>query len=338
MINQTRKVPPMRTALAAALTATALVAQPVFASEGGISFWLPGNFGSLSAVPGAPGWSWATVVIHTEVNSAAGAQFPRGGRLDLGISGTSTPIIFGPTYTFVVPELNNAVVSFGVFGIGGRVDASVAASLTGPLGNTINLSRSQGLTSFGDVIPQVTVKWNQGVHNFMIYGTGDIPIGDYDPARIANLGIGHGAIDFGAGYTYFNPHTGWEFSGVGGLTYNFKNPDTQYQSGIDFHFDWGASYFINHAIHLGLVGYYLQQITDDFGAPPALNGFRSRVAGVGPQVGILFPIAGMQGYVNVKGYQEFAAQNRPEGWNAWLTFGISPEPPNPASKPITRKY
>jgi hypothetical protein len=336
MINRTLKVHSTGAVLAVAL-ASAMVVQPAFADEGGVSFWLPGNFGSLAAVPGTPGWSWATLVIHTEVNSAPGAQFPRGGRIDLGISGVSTPVVFGPTYTFVVPELNSAVVSLALFGIGGRIDASVAASLTGPLGNTINLSKTQGLTSFGDVIPQVAVKWNQGVHNFMIYGMGDIPIGDYDSNRIANLGIGHGAIDFGAGYTYLNPHTGIELSGTAGLTYNFKNPDTQYQSGMDFHFDWGASYFLNRAIHVGFVGYYFQQITDDFGAPASLNGFRSRVSAVGPQVGFLFPVADMQAYVNLKGYREFAAQNRPEGWNAWLTIGISQQPPK-AEKPIARKY
>jgi hypothetical protein len=330
----------LRIVACAGICAILLLGRPTaaHADEGGVSFWLPGNFGSLAAVPGAPGWSWATVVIHTEVNSGAGAQFPRGGRLDLGINGVSTPVIFGPSYTIVVPELNNAVIAFGLFGVGGRIDANVAASLTGPLGNTINLSKTQGLTSFGDVIPQVTVKWNQGVNNFMIYGTGDVPIGDYDPNRIANLGIGHGAIDFGAGYTYFNPHTGIEFSGTAGLTYNFKNPDTQYQNGIDFHFDWGASYFLNQAIHLGLVGYYFQQITDDFGAPPAHNGFRGRVSGIGPQVGILFPVANMQGYLNVKGYKEFAAENRPEGWNGWITFSIAEAPPTPEAKPIVRKY
>ena len=32
----------------------------------------------------------------------------------------------------------------------------------------------------------------------------------------------------------------------------------------------------------------------------------------------------MQGYLNLKGYYEFAAENRPEGWNAWVTFSISP--------------
>ena len=212
-------------------------------------------------------------------------------------------------------------------------------SLTGPLGNTIGINRTQELTSYGDVIPQVSLKWNQGVHNFMVYGTGDIPVGDYDPTRLANLGIGHGAIDGGAGYTYFNPHTGNEFSAAAGLTYNFKNTNTQYQNGMDFHVDWGASHFVTKQWQLGVVGYYFQQVTDDFGAPASLGGFRSRVAGIGPQIGYIFPLGDKQGYLNLKGYKEFAAQNRPEGWNLWLTFAISNAAPEPAAptKPMYRK-
>src|SRR5207247_9017431 len=80
--------------------------------------------------------------------------------------------------------------------------------------------RHPSLTSFptrrssdlvGDLYPQATLKWNAGVHNFMTYLTGDIPVGAYDPARLANLGIGHAAIDGGGGYTYFNPATGTNF-------------------------------------------------------------------------------------------------------------------------------
>ena len=161
----------------------------------------------------------------------------------------------------------------------------------------------------------------------MVYVTGDAPVGDYDPTRLANLGIGHGAIDTGGGYTYFNPVTGNEFSGVAGLTYNFKNQSTQYQSGIDFHFDWGASHFLSKQVFVGLVGYAYQQITDDFGQPPVLGGFRSRVLGVGPQVGYIFPVGDMQGFLGLKGYGEFDASNRPSGWNTWLTFAISPAAP-----------
>jgi hypothetical protein len=32
----------------------------------------------------------------------------------------------------------------------------------------------------------------------------------------------------------------------------------------------------------------------------------------------------MQGYLNLKAYKEFDAENRADGWNAWLTFVLSP--------------
>ena len=175
-----------------------------------------------------------------------------------------------------------------------------------------------------DLYPQASLRWNQGVHNYMVYAMGDIPTGTYDPSRLANFGIGHGAIDGGFGYTYFNPQTGWEFSAVTGLTYNFENTHTDYQNGINWHLDWGLSKFVSKQTHVGLVGYFYNQLTDDDGAPEFLGGFRSRVIGVGPQIGHIFPVGDMQGYLNLKGYYEFDAKNRPEGWNVWLTFAISP--------------
>ena len=48
---------------------------------------------------------------------------------------------------------------------------------------------------------------------------------------------------------------------------------------------------------------------------------------MGPQFGYLFPVGNMQEYLNLKAYDEFDAANRPSGWNTWLTFSISQEPP-----------
>jgi len=165
-----------------------------------------------------------------------------------------------------------------------------------------------------------------GINNYMVYAAGDIPVGDYNPMRLANLGIGHGAIDVGGGYTYFNPATGNEFSGVGGFTYNFKNPDTQYQSGIDFHFDWGMSHFMSKQLFVGFVGYAYQQVTDDFGQPPIL-GASARACSPRPADRIYLPIGDNQAFLGLKGYREFAAENRPSGWNTWLTFSISEAAP-----------
>src|SRR5438105_2431261 len=308
-----------------------------YADEGGVSYWLPGRFSSLAATPQVPGWSMAEVYYHTSVSAFGAAAASREieiGRfsptvnvnLNLHLNAQGDLVLLDPTYTFATPVLGGQL-AIGVTGLFGRAAADLNGTLTtgfGAFAATRMGSIGDSITSVGDLYPQATLKWNAGVNNFMTYVTGDIPVGAYDPARLANLGIGHGAIDGGGGYTYFNPATGHEFSAVAGFTYNFKNQDTQYQNGIDFHIDWGASQFLSKQVFVGLVGYAYQQVTDDFGQSPILGGFRSRVIGVGPQIGYLFPVGDMHGYLNLKGYGEFDAAKRPSGWNAWLTFAISP--------------
>jgi len=339
-----------RMAFAAAVV---LHSQVAWADENGVSLWLPGQFGSLAATPVTPGWSLGLVGYHTSVgasgNVAAARQIQIGQvpatanvNLNANLNARGDLLFIAPTYTFATPVLGGQL-GVGVIGAFGHLDTSIAGTLTaqlGPLVATRNGLLSDSLTGFGDLYPMVTLKWNQGVHNWMVYGFGDIPVGAYDSTRLSNIGIGHGGIDAGAGYTYLNPATGIEFSGVAGLTYNFKNPTTQYQNGVDFHFDWGASRFLSKQLFAGLVGYAYQQVTDDFGAAPFLGGFRSRVFGVGPQIGYLFPVGDKQGYLNLKGYKEFASENRPEGWNVWLTFAISNAAPTstvaPTRHPITK--
>jgi hypothetical protein len=241
--------------------------------------------------------------------------------------------VLSPSYVFATPVLGGQL-AVNVLAIYGRqqadINANIAGSL-GPIGFATSRNVSDSLTAFGDVFVQPTLRWNQGVNNYMVYAMTNLPVGSYDPSRLVNLGLGHWSIDAGGGYTYFNPKTGWELSGVAGLTYNFKNPDLQYQNGIDAHLDWGLSHFVSKHMHLGLVGYYYQQLTGDSGPGATLGDFKSRVAAVGPQVGFIFPVGGMQGYLNLKVYKEFAAEHRPEGWNAWITFAISPAAPPPAS-------
>ena len=333
-------------AVAIALAVPAMAAR---ADEGGVSYWLPGRFSSLAATPQVPGWSMAAVYYHTSVSafgSTAAAREIQVGRipatvnvdLNLRLNGQGDLVLLNPTYTFATPVLGGQL-AVGVTGLFGRSSANLDGTLTaavGPFAMTRTGSFGDSITSVGDLYPQATLKWNAGVHNFMTYVTGDIPVGAYSPTRLANLGIGHAAVDAGGGYTYFNPQAGHEFSAVAGFTYNFKNQDTQYQNGIDFHLDWGASQFLSKQAFVGLVGYAYQQVTDDSGQHPALGGFRSRVLGIGPQVGFLFPVGDMQGYLNLKGYGEFAAENRPAGWNTWLTFSLSPMAPTSTVTPTRR--
>ena len=324
-----------------------LVSQPALADEGGVSFWIPGFFGSLAATPQQPGFSLATIYYHTSVTAggdvaiarqieAAGIKGNVNLNLKANLSGDANLGIVIPQYVFPSPILGGQAAVALLIPFGGNkvsVDATLTGSV-GPIPIAASRSRTDTVTGFADLIPQFSLRWNAGVHNFMTYITGGIPVGTYNKDRLANLGLGHASIDGGAGYTYFNPQTGHEFSIVAGLTYNFINTHTDYQSGVDLHVDWGASKFLTKQLMVGLVGYAYQQLSPDSGAGDRLGAFESRVFGVGPQIGYIFPVGDMQGYVNLKGYKEFGAEHRPEGWNVWLTFAISPAAAPPPSTMI----
>ena len=53
----------------AVATLLALPAQIARADEGGVSFWIPGFFGSLAATPTTPGWSGTTIYYHGSVSA-----------------------------------------------------------------------------------------------------------------------------------------------------------------------------------------------------------------------------------------------------------------------------
>jgi len=301
---------------------------PAQADEGGVSFWLPGQFGSLAAVPPDPGWSLPIIYYHSSVDAGGGKNFVIGGKIQAGVEADADLVFLGPTYTFETPVLGGRP-SISLLGAFGNMDVSADATLSGPRGNALTLNPSDSLFSGSDLYYLGSLRWNAGNHNYMTYVMGNVPIGDYEAGRLANTGLGHWSVDGGGGYTYFNPKNGREFSAVAGFTYNFENPDTDYQSGVDFHLDWGASQFLSEHWHVGLVGYVYQQVTGDSGSGATLGDFKSRVVGIGPQVGYFFDLWERKWYVNVKAYYEFAASNRPDGWNAWLTLLI---PLSPATK------
>jgi hypothetical protein len=293
-------------ALAGALGFAAIVS-PLLAraDEGGVSFWIPGFFGSLAAAPQQPGWSLTTMYYHTSVSAAGDVALAREitlGRIPANLS-LSASLNAELSYVLPAPVLGGQA-SFALLGAYGRVDTSLAAQLSGtlsgtattpagPISGSVAFSRSDTINSlmwgFGDLVPQFSLRWNAGVNNYMVYVTGDVPVGAYDPTRLSNTGIGHGAVDGGVGYTYFNPKTGQEFSGVLGFTSNMTNHSTQYRNGTDMHFDWGASQFVTKQFQIGLVGYVYDQVGCDSGSGDRVGCFQSRVVGVGPQIGSLFP-------------------------------------------------
>jgi hypothetical protein len=316
--------------LAIASLAAAFLYQYFFttakADEGGVSFWLPGQYGSYAAVPGKPGWSFESSFYFASGTAGANATFARGGSLVAGIKSPIGFLMVTPTYSFSTPILG-AQAALGMTALFGKNQSSVSATLTGPGGHALSGTRTDEVTGFGDLYPTASLKWSWDNHNFMAYATTGIPVGAYSVSRISALGIGHWAADTGAGYTYLNEQAGFEFSAVAGFTYNFINPFTQYQNGVDAHLDWAISPHVNDKVHFGAVGYFYNQLTGDSGPGARLGDFKSRVAAIGPQIGFFLPLADRQSYLNLRVYYEFDAKNRLEGWNTFITFSV--EPPEP---------
>jgi hypothetical protein len=341
-------------AIGCALILGALVDAPTAAraDEGGVSFWIPGFYSSLAAAPLEPGWALTGMEYFDQVKAGGDVALARNvtiravdttfnARLQASINASlNATINLGvliPTYTFE-QRFFGAQATVGMLYTLGYVDTTLQGQISGslgPFGFSKSGSITDQLTAAADLIPILQLRWNAGVHNFMLYGTGDLPAGQYDRTSLANTGLGHYALDGGLGYTYLDPQSGHEFSVVGGFTHNYINPYTNYMSGTDFHVDWGASQFLSKQLLIGAVGYVYDQVTGDSGAGDRVGPFMSRVVGVGPQVGYIFPLGNYQGYINLKGYGEFDAHDRPHGYNTWLTLTISPPAPTAATTAAT---
>ncbi|MEZ5463278.1 transporter [Dokdonella sp.] len=288
------------------------------ADEGGVPFWFSGAYASLAAVPATPGWTLPVQGYYYSGDASATRSFQQGDSISAGVRSTSPLILVQPTYA-PKTKLWGGQAALGLgFGYGQnrtRADVSITPGGT-------EFGRSDTTRGGTDLYPVASLAWNHGVHNAMVYITGDIPIGSYDSNRLANLGIGHAAVDMGGGYTYLDEKSGREFSAVLGLTYNWENEDTNYRNGVDSHLDWAASQFLSANWQVGIAGYVYYQLTGDSGSGAVLGPFKSRVAAIGPEVGYVFAMGGKQAYTNVRGYYEFWARNRVEGHAVFATLAI----------------
>jgi hypothetical protein len=80
-----------------------------------------------------------------------------------------------PSYVFATPILGDQA-AISLTGIFGRTNTSVAGALTGALATPFGTapfmrsdSISDSLTGFGDLYPQVSLRWSNRVHNYMTY-------------------------------------------------------------------------------------------------------------------------------------------------------------------------
>ncbi len=290
----------------------------VHADEGGVPFWMSGQYASMAAVPSNPGWSLVVMPYVYTGSADKSKTFQHGESVSAGVKARESILVFQLGYSSEEKILGGQPY----IGVGWGPGANTTTAFASFTNSNLEMNRANSVSGTTDIFPLASLAWNKGNDNFMTYITGAIPVGTYNPTSLSSIGIGHGAIDAGGGYTYLNNTTGLEFSSVVGATYNFTNNQTNYKNGIDSHLDWSLSQFLSQNWQVGVAGYVYYQLTPDSGGGDKLGAFKSRIAGVGPQLGYLFKINNKQAYINLRAYKEFWAQNRVEGYATIATISI----------------
>ena len=296
-----------------ACTLTLVTSSSASADEGGTSFWLPGQEASLAAQPPPRGWSLGTTLYYYS-GSAPGSASAQDSAVAPGTRSQSIQFSLTPTFAPATKVLDGRLALFVSIGVG----SDTTEVDQGGAGNSIRQTAS-GLM---DMSPGASLSWTRGMDSWMVYLVGGIPIGTYDSQRLSNVGIGHAAIDSGGAYTYLNSTTGRTISAVVGFTYNFENYDTDYKNGIDSHLDWSAMQALSKRWRAGIAGYVYYQLSGDSGSGDTCGSCKSRVASIGPELTYTFTVAGQQWSADLRGYYEFWAQNRLEGYAVFATLSI----------------
>lgn len=292
--------------------------QAVLADEGGVPFWMSGQYASMAAVPSQPGWSLVLMPYVYSGSADKSKNFQHGQSVNAGLSARESIFLFQLGYSAEEKILGGQPY----VGVGWGPGSNTTTAFTSVSSLNTEFNKANSVTGSTDIYPLASLAWNKGNNNFMTYVTGDIPVGTYSATSLSSIGIGHAAMDAGGGYTYLNNTTGLEFSSVLGATYNWMNNQTNYKNGIDSHLDWSISQFLSQNWQVGIAGYGYYQLSADSGSGNRVGAFKSQVAAIGPQIGYLFNIGKKQAYINLRAYKEFWAQNRVEGYAMISTISI----------------
>lgn len=221
-------------------------------------------------------------------------------------------------------------VGFGVMVPVGykKVDVGIDAfaQLTLPNGRVISANRrfdfEDSSTKFGDPVLNALIGWHEGKWHWTLGALLNVPIGPWDSESISNVAFNRWALDTTAAVTWLDATRGHEVSVAAGFTFNGENPDTDYETGTEFHVEWGLIQHFSKAFSLGVAGYHYQQVTGDSGPGARLGDFKGRVTAIGPVMTYTFMHGKTPITTQLEWMHEFDAKNRTEGDMGMLNVTI----------------
>ena len=173
---------------------------------------------------------------------------------------------------------------------------------------------------FGDLTIGNGLHWTLGKFEMVNAVDVVVPIGAYDSASLVNPGRNQWVIRLNHMGTWF-PSSRWDLSYRLHWDYNFRNEDTDYLSGQTVYLNWAVGWKPAPTTTIGVVGFFLRQITDDqVGSQPvAPDGNRLGASGIGPVLKYAAPHGVMY---TVKYFRDFDVRNRPEGEQLWVYAAV----------------
>ena len=307
------------------------------AAEDAAGFYLLGSKGSMAGFLPPPGTYFVDLGYYysgdAQASAAASIALRQAGKVTVqaNLELDAEAYFNIPTVIWVAPEkVLGGNAGFGVMvPVGWKkidVDLDVLATLTLPNGTTLQAGREFNIgddsTAFGDPVLNATLGWHQGNWHWNVGTLLNVPIGQWDEDKIANIGFNRWALDTNAAVTWLDMTSGLEVSGAVGFTFNWENPDTDYKTGTEFHAEWAIVQHFSKTFALGLAGYHYQQVSGDSGSGAVLGDFEGRVTALGPVMTFSFELGKIPVNTEVKWLHEFDVENRLEGDAGLLTVSM----------------
>jgi hypothetical protein len=193
-------------------------------------------------------------------------------------------------------------------------------SVTVPFGNDdldatigvgrLTASRDVDGWGLGDVVSRAQLGWQRGDLSYTLYLQAVAPTGKWEKGFFPIIGLNRPGIDTGGSFTWTEKTTQLQFNGTAGVTFNFENTATNYQTGDEFHFEWAIGHEFSPGFLFGIVGYDYRQLTGDSGSGAKLGPFEGRVDAIGPGLNYTTIIREMPSIFNLRYYHEFNVENR----------------------------
>jgi hypothetical protein len=219
--------------------------------------------------------------------------------------------VFSPALNFLyVPDRK---VFGGNLGLsitvpGGWIDIRAGAEV-----QSQGFSREVNGWGMEDVVPRVQLGWQRGDFAHTIYLELITPTGRWAPGFSPILGFNRTSLDTGWAFTWTDKQTKLQVNGTAGFTFNSENPQTHYQSGNEFHWEWAVGYQCMPGLVIGLVGYDYRQLNGDSGSGDPIGPFRGSDDAIGAGLSYTTVIDKRPVTFNLRYYHDYDFDNHFHG-------------------------